>query len=102
MLASESFLLQMTEEEKLIISRQFEHEGEQKSVEFLNGRRKSKKTYEYEVKWVNRRENKNSWLTRERCAFSPPLSSHGYTSQISCLLTKNIEIENMPEPHSCI
>lgn len=58
----------MTEEEKAIINRSFEHEGEEKRVEFLNGRRKSKKTYEYEVKWVNRRENKNSWLTREKCA----------------------------------
>jgi len=37
-------------------------------VEMLCGRRKSKKTYEYEVKWVGRRENKNSWITREKYA----------------------------------
>ena len=66
---------QLTEEEKAVISRRFEHEGEEKQVELLNGRRKSKKTYEYEVKWVGRRENKNSWLTRERCARLNPKSA---------------------------
>ena len=58
----------MSEEEKATMNKRFEHEGEEKQIEYLMGRRKSKKTYEYEVKWVNRRDNKNSWLTREKCA----------------------------------
>ena len=76
----------MTEEEKIIINRQFDHEGEQKSIEFLNGRRKSKKTYEYEVKWVNRRENKNSWLTRERCNpfWTTPFHTHVSSPKTAC------------------
>ena len=61
---------QLTEEEKRVINRRFEYDGEEGQVEMLCGRRKSKKTYEYEVKWVGRRENKNSWITREKCAAS--------------------------------
>ena len=64
-------LLQLTEEEKRVINRRFEYDGEEGQVEMLCGRRKSKKTYEYEVKWVGRRENKNSWITREKCAAAP-------------------------------
>ena len=78
---------QLTEEEKRVINRRFEYDGEEGQVEMLCGRRKSKKTYEYEVKWVGRRENKNSWITREKCArlllsqttcclFSLPPSAH--------------------------
>ena len=52
------------------MNKSFEHEGDLKQIEYLMGRRKSKKTYEYEVKWVNRRDNKNSWLTREKCAYT--------------------------------
>ena len=63
-----SSLSQLTEEEKRIINRRFEYDGEEGQLEALCGRRKSKKTYEYEVKWVGRRENKNSWITREKCA----------------------------------
>ncbi len=61
---------QLTEEEKRVINRRFEYDGEEGQVEMLCGRRKSKKTYEYEVKWVGRRENKNSWITREKCALA--------------------------------
>jgi elongation factor 3 len=58
--------VQLTEDEKRVINRRFVYDGEEGQVEALCGRRKSKKTYEYEVKWVGRRENKNSWITREK------------------------------------
>ncbi len=40
------------------------HEGQERKVEGLVGRRKSKKEYEYEVKWVGLRASKNTWFTR--------------------------------------
>eukprot|EP00271_Cylindrocystis_brebissonii_P003476 TRINITY_DN1446_c0_g1_i1.p1 TRINITY_DN1446_c0_g1~~TRINITY_DN1446_c0_g1_i1.p1 ORF type:complete len:994 (+),score=230.02 TRINITY_DN1446_c0_g1_i1:209-3190(+) len=41
------------------------HNGMKKQVERLQGRRKSKKSYEYEVKWVGLKEVFNTWLSRE-------------------------------------
>ena len=35
-------------------------------VEALRSRRKSKRTYEYEVKWLNRAEENNTWISREK------------------------------------
>jgi elongation factor 3 len=35
-------------------------------VEALRSRRKAKRTYEYEVKWLNKSEESNTWLTREK------------------------------------
>jgi elongation factor 3 len=35
-------------------------------VEALRSRRKSKRTYEYEVKWLNKGEDSNTWLSREK------------------------------------
>ncbi|CAI5977901.1 unnamed protein product [Closterium sp. NIES-64] len=41
------------------------HNGQRKQVEQLLSRRKSKKSYEYEVKWVGLKPVFNSWLSRE-------------------------------------
>ncbi|CAI5495151.1 unnamed protein product [Closterium sp. Naga37s-1] len=41
------------------------HNGQRKQVEQLQSRRKSKKSYEYEVKWVGLKPVFNSWLSRE-------------------------------------
>lgn len=41
------------------------HNGSRKQVERLLGRRKSKKSYEYEVKWVGMKDVFNTWLSRE-------------------------------------
>ena len=62
----------MSAEEEAHIQRFFMWDGESRRVEFLNSRRKSKKTYEYEVKWFGKRDSRNSWITREQCAFLFP------------------------------
>ena len=66
------YRLQLSEEEKQHLERFFTHEGESRRLEYLNSRRKSKKTYEYEVKWYGVRDSKNTWITREQCVFTPP------------------------------
>jgi elongation factor 3 len=35
-------------------------------VEALRSRRKTKRSYEYEVKWLNKSEDANTWLSREK------------------------------------
>ncbi|EKX35623.1 hypothetical protein GUITHDRAFT_155433 [Guillardia theta CCMP2712] len=39
---------------------------EKKIVEALRSRRKTKRSYEYEVKWLNKSEEHNSWIEREK------------------------------------
>lgn len=56
----------MSDTEKMHLERYFDWQGDSVRLESLHGRRKSKKTYEYEVKWYGKRENKNSWITREQ------------------------------------
>lgn len=58
---------QMTEAEKAQLERYFTWDGDSVRLEHLHGRRKSKKTYEYEVKWFGQRDSRNSWITREAC-----------------------------------
>ena len=53
---------QATEEEEKKMNEKIAHEGEKRVVEKLLGRRKLKKSYEYEVKWENKHET--SWMTR--------------------------------------
>lgn len=66
-----SLRLQLSEEEKQHLERFFTHDGESRRLEYLNSRRKSKKTYEYEVKWYGLRDSKNTWITREQCVSHP-------------------------------
>ena len=53
-----------TEEEEKKMAEKVVVDGEKRVVEKLLSRRKLKKSYEYEVKWLNRSEADNSWLTR--------------------------------------
>ncbi len=80
--------LQLTAEEKAHLERFFTWDGESRRLEFLNSRRKNKKTYEYEVKWFGQRDSRNSWITREACvsASLPHASpcSPGVESQSTC------------------
>ena len=39
---------------------------DKKVIEALRGRRKSKRSYEYEVKWLNKGDDHNSWIEREK------------------------------------
>jgi Chromo (CHRromatin Organisation MOdifier) domain len=77
------YFLQLSEEEKQHLERYFTHDGQSRRLELLNSRRKSKKTYEYEVKWYGLRDSKNTWITREQCAFFASCFS---CSSQSCLL----------------
>ena len=42
-------------------------DGTKKVVDKLLGRRKLKKSYEYEVQWVGLHSDNNEWLTRDKC-----------------------------------
>ena len=37
-----------------------------KVIEYLCSRRKTKRSYEYEVKWLNKDSVKNTWISREK------------------------------------
>lgn len=59
------------EEEKTDLTKEkvFKNEDgsiEKGVIEYLCSRRKTKKTYEYEVKWLNKDVDKNSWIAREK------------------------------------
>eukprot|EP00850_Spirogloea_muscicola_P004779 SM000021S06412 [mRNA] locus=s21:149230:154152:+ [translate_table: standard] len=56
----------VTEEEEKKMQAQQVHDGKKKVVEKLLGRRKLKKSYEYEVQWVGLHSDDNSWLTRDK------------------------------------
>ncbi|KAI8070884.1 P-loop containing nucleoside triphosphate hydrolase protein [Gongronella butleri] len=43
-----------------------EVDGDKRQIEALLGRAKLKKTFQYEIKWRNRRHKLNSWFTREK------------------------------------
>lgn len=48
-------------------------------IEYLCSRRKTKRTYEYEVKWLNKDVDKNTWLSREK------LEENGYAKLVQRL-----------------
>lgn len=63
---------QISDEEKAQMERLIDHEDpryyekySKKRVEVLMGRRKYKKTYEYEVKWLGLNHKYNSWIVRD-------------------------------------
>ncbi|KAJ3315151.1 translational elongation factor EF-1 alpha [Boothiomyces sp. JEL0838] len=57
---------QMTEEDELQMKKIVQIEGEKYQIEEIQGRRKAKKSFEYEIKFVNRPIDDNLWLTREK------------------------------------
>jgi elongation factor 3 len=67
---------QYTDEEKKLMAKPIVIEGEKRVVESLESRRKLKKSYEYEVKWVNKPYEMNTWLPRDK------LETLGFTKMI--------------------
>lgn len=61
--------------------------GEQRTIEFIVGRRKMKRGFEYEIKWKGLLHKDNSWISRER------LNQLGFTK----LVGRFDDIENARE-----
>ncbi|KAJ3185315.1 translational elongation factor EF-1 alpha [Gaertneriomyces sp. JEL0708] len=57
---------QLTPEEEAAIKKAIVIDGEKRFFEELMGRRKAKRSYEYEVKWLNRPHDDNTWHSRDR------------------------------------
>ncbi|SPC61735.1 probable mrna export factor elf1 [Ustilago sp. UG-2017b] len=57
----------MTDEEKAQMETPIKSTtGESRKVEYIVGRQKLKKSYQYEIKWVGYEHKHNSWIPRER------------------------------------
>ncbi|KAJ1553801.1 hypothetical protein HK405_006850, partial [Cladochytrium tenue] len=56
----------VSEEERQLMEKLIDHEGEKKKIEYILGRQKLKKSFQYEVKWVGKKHKFNSWLPRDR------------------------------------
>ena len=48
-------------------------------MEYLCSRRKTKRSYDYEVKWLNKYNDKNTWISREQ------LEERGYAKMVQRL-----------------
>jgi len=57
---------QISEEEQKQMEKVLNIEGEKRQIEQLMGRRKGKKTFDYEVKWVGKVHDDNTWMPREQ------------------------------------
>ncbi|KAJ3055476.1 translational elongation factor EF-1 alpha [Rhizophlyctis rosea] len=57
---------QLTEEEEAQMKKTINLDGEKRVLEEIQGRRKAKRSYEYEIKWVNVPFEGNSWVSREK------------------------------------
>ncbi|KAJ3191853.1 translational elongation factor EF-1 alpha [Irineochytrium annulatum] len=93
---------QMTEEDEKQMAKVLSIEGVKYVMEDIVGRRKAKRSYEYEIKWVGKSWDDNLWMTREK------LESEGYQKQLQAyddkeaakagmyirpLTQKNVEIQ---------
>lgn len=56
----------MTDEDKAQMLKVIVVEGEKYQIEALMGRRKAKRSFEYELKWVGKPHDDNLWLSREK------------------------------------
>lgn len=56
----------LTPEEKELMKKPVNWEGEKYQIEQIVSRRKLKKTFEYEVKWEKLPDTENAWIPRER------------------------------------
>ncbi|EQC26925.1 hypothetical protein SDRG_15257 [Saprolegnia diclina VS20] len=56
----------LTPEEKELLSKPVNWEGEKRVFESIENRRKLKKSFEYEVKWMKLPDTENSWIPREK------------------------------------
>jgi elongation factor 3 len=57
---------QMTDEDRLQMAKIVTIEGEKYKIEYLAGRRKYKKSFEYECKFVNKPLEANLWVTKDK------------------------------------
>ncbi|KDO28382.1 hypothetical protein SPRG_22187 [Saprolegnia parasitica CBS 223.65] len=56
----------LTPEEKELLAKPVNWEGEKRVFESIENRRKLKKSFEYEVKWMKLPDTENSWIPREK------------------------------------
>ncbi|KDO28384.1 hypothetical protein SPRG_20160 [Saprolegnia parasitica CBS 223.65] len=56
----------LTPEEKELLAKPVNWEGEKRVFESIENRRKLKKSFEYEVKWMKLPNTENSWIPREK------------------------------------
>jgi elongation factor 3 len=61
----EMAIRQLSADERAVIEAKFVFNGEKRTIEAVLNRRKLKKSYEYEVKWQNLTEDKNTWFARD-------------------------------------
>jgi elongation factor 3 len=57
---------QMTEEDQKQLDKVMVIEGQKLQIDYLEGRRKAKRSYEYEIRWRKQPIEANSWITREK------------------------------------
>lgn len=57
---------QMTDEDKAQMAKIVTIDGEKYQIEYLAGRRKYKKSFEYEVKFINKPLEANLWVTKDK------------------------------------
>lgn len=55
----------ISEEEQKLMQAKILHDGVKKVIEKILGRRKLKKSYEYEIQWVGMGQDQNSWFPRD-------------------------------------
>lgn len=55
----------LSKEDEAQMMKKVEYEGEKRQIEGLFGRRKAKKSFEYEVKWIGMPHDENAWISRE-------------------------------------
>ncbi|KAI7850826.1 P-loop containing nucleoside triphosphate hydrolase protein [Circinella umbellata] len=56
----------ITEDEVKQMEKYIDIDGKSRQIEYLLGRAKYKKTFQYEIKWRNERHKNNSWVSREK------------------------------------
>ncbi len=57
---------QMTDADKKLLEQKVSFDGDKRQVEMIIGRRKLKKSYEYEIKWVGLPYEENAWISRDQ------------------------------------
>ncbi|KAI9492941.1 P-loop containing nucleoside triphosphate hydrolase protein [Zychaea mexicana] len=57
---------QISEDEAKQLDKYIDIDGKSRQIEYLIGRAKYKKTFQYEIKWRNERHKNNSWVSREK------------------------------------
>ncbi|KAJ3112501.1 hypothetical protein HK100_002310 [Physocladia obscura] len=56
----------LTDEDKAQMSKYLDILNTKRQIEYIIGRQKLKKSFQYEIKWINYKHKSNTWLPRER------------------------------------